>query len=130
MQTLIALVEKKFTDVAGANPRFTGKTALLLEGRLVNGAPKPATPDWRSEFLTQMGFTVAGGVDAADVLIWLTESPDEEAALRTAPELAKLKPNRSVFTDKELAGAVAFASPLSYPLVADRLPPAIAQVLA
>lgn len=33
---------------------------------------------------------------------------------------------RNVFTDKDLAGAIAFASPLSYPVVAERLPPLIA----
>ena len=35
-----------------------------------------------------------------------------------------------MFTGKELAGAIAFASPLSYPLVADQLPPGIAKSLA
>ena len=33
------------------------------------------------------------------------------------------------FTGKDLAGAIAFASPLSYPLVADQLPAGIAKVL-
>ena len=37
---------------------------------------------------------------------------------------------RNVFTGKDLAGAIAFASTLSYPVVADQLPPRIAQVLA
>jgi iron complex transport system substrate-binding protein len=34
-----------------------------------------------------------------------------------------------VFTPKELSGAIAFASPLSYPLVADQLPPLLNQAL-
>ena len=36
---------------------------------------------------------------------------------------------RHVFTDKELAGAIAYASTLSWPVVADRLPPMIAAAL-
>jgi len=35
-----------------------------------------------------------------------------------------------VFTGKELAGAIAFASPLSYPVVADQLPGLIAKAIA
>ncbi len=37
--------------------------------------------------------------------------------------------DRNVFTGKDLAGAIAFASPLSYPVVADRLPPALTKAL-
>ena len=36
---------------------------------------------------------------------------------------------RHVFTDKELAGAIAYASTLSWPVVADRLPLMIAAAL-
>ena len=85
------------------------------------------TPGWRTDFLTQMGFVVADGVDDADVLIWRTESDEEQAALLADPTVAQLKATtqkRNVFTGKELAGAIAFASTLSYPLVADQLPPA------
>ncbi|HZE16497.1 MAG TPA: ABC transporter substrate-binding protein, partial [Mycobacterium sp.] len=35
----------------------------------------------------------------------------------------------NIFTTKDQAGAIAFASPLSYPLVADQLPPLIAKAL-
>jgi iron complex transport system substrate-binding protein len=34
-----------------------------------------------------------------------------------------------VFTGKELAGAIAYASTLSYPVLADRLPPMLADAL-
>ena len=37
--------------------------------------------------------------------------------------------NRHIFTTKDLAGAIAFASPLSYPVVADQLPPQIGKIL-
>jgi iron complex transport system substrate-binding protein len=67
------------------------------------------------------------------VLIWKTESDDEQAALLADPIVAKLRATvakRNVFTGKDLAGAIAFASPLSYPVVADQLPQKLARVLA
>jgi iron complex transport system substrate-binding protein len=44
------------------------------------------------------------------------------------PDVAALRA-RSVFTTTEQAGAIAFASPLSYPLVASQLPALIADIL-
>lgn len=129
MQTLITAVEDKFAAAATNNPQFAGKKAVLLEGRLVEGSVQVLTPGWRGEFLTQMGLVVADGVQAADVLIWCTESDEEQAALLADPTVAQLD-KRNMVTGKELAGAIAFASPLSYPLVADQLPPGIAQALA
>ncbi len=141
MAALVAGVEDKFKSVSENNPQFTGKNALLLEGRLERDSARVFTPHWRTDFLTQMGFTIpdTGGesiprekmaavLGSADVLIWATESDEEQAALLADPSLAKLK-TRHMFTGKDLAGAIAFASPLSYPLVADQLPAGIAKVL-
>jgi iron complex transport system substrate-binding protein len=74
-----------------------------------------------------MGLLIADAPEAADVLIWCTESDDQQAALLADPAVTQ---KRNVFTGKDLAGAIAFASTLSYPLVADQLPQRIAQVLA
>lgn len=71
-------------------------------------------------------------LDSADVVIWTTESPDDEQALLADPEVAASQATaqkRHVFTSKDLAGAIAFASPLSYPVVADQLPPRLAKIL-
>ncbi len=65
-------------------------------------------------------------LNTADVLIWTTQSDADEAGLRGDPAIQQLNAtaqNRNVFTGKELAGAIAFSSPLSLPVVADRLPP-------
>ncbi|MGV0774449.1 ABC transporter substrate-binding protein [Mycolicibacterium elephantis] len=129
MQSLIAGVDEQFITAGTDHPQFAGRTATLLHGRLDNGEPEVLTPGWRTEFLTQMGFTIAEDPDAADVLIWCTESDEEQAALLAEPEIAA-RGSRNVFTGKELAGAIAFASPLSYPLVADQLPPLLARALA
>ncbi len=145
MAALVKAVDDKFTEIAKNNPQFSGKKVLLLEGAIVDDAVHTLTPGWRSEFLTQMGFSIPdiGGsaiardkiglaLDGTDVLIWTTESDDQQTALLADPTVAKLKAtinNRNVFTGKDLAGAIAFGSPLSYQAVADQLTPALAKAL-
>jgi iron complex transport system substrate-binding protein len=76
---------------------------------------------------------MASVLDGVDLLIWTTESNDEQAALLADPTVAKLRATtqrRNIFTGKDLAGAIAFGSPLSYPVVADSLPPMLASALA
>jgi len=146
MAGLIAGVDTKFADVGKNNPQFAGKKVLLLGGTFYQDSVRITAPGWRTDFLTNMGFTIpdSGGelvprdkmasvLDGADVLIWSTESDEEQAALLADPIVAKLRAttaNRNVFTGKELAGAIAFASTLSYPAVADQLPPMLARALA
>jgi iron complex transport system substrate-binding protein len=146
MAALIAGVDGKFTTAGKNNPQFAGKQALLLGGTFYQDSIRVTTPGWRTEFLTNMGFAIpdtggelvprdkmAAALDSADVLIWKTESDEEQAALVADPIVAKLRATtakRNVFTGKDLAGAIAFTSPLSYPVVADQLPPMLARVLA
>ena len=66
------------------------------------------------------------------MLIWSTESDADRAGLLADPAVAALRAtrqNRNVFTGNELAGAIAFSSVLSYPVVADQLPPLLAKAL-
>jgi iron complex transport system substrate-binding protein len=132
--------------IAAVDDQFAGRKVLLLGGTFYEDGVRVTTPGWRTDFLTDMGFTVpdTGGelvprdkmasvLDGADVLIWTTESDDEQAALLADPIVAKLRAtiaNRNVFTGKDLAGAIAFASTLSYPVVADQLPPMLTRALA
>lgn len=146
--SLINGVDKGFTDVADKHPQFKNKRVVLLQGRL-HDDNVVATTGWRTEFLTQMGLTIAESsaplavdqerafisrdkiksvLGAADLLIWTTESDKDQADLLANPDVAELR-SRSVFTTKDQAGAIAYASPLSYPLVADQLPPLIANIL-
>lgn len=145
MAALVKAVDDRFTEIAKNNPQFAGKRALLLEGAIVDDSVHVVTPDWLSDFLTQMGLSIpdtggsaitrdkmASALNGTDVLIWTTESDDQQAALLADPTVAKLDAtigNRNVFTGKDLAGAIAFASPLSYPVVADQLTPALAKAL-
>jgi iron complex transport system substrate-binding protein len=147
MQSLITQADNRFNGVAKANPQFRGKKALLLQGALFEDKVGATLPGWRTEFLTRMGFQIPDSINAftiddhrafiardqiapvlntADVLIWTTQSDADEAALRADPAFQQLNAtaqNRNVFTGKELAGAIAFSSPLSLPVVADQLPP-------
>ena len=107
---------------------------------------------WRTDFLNQMGLVIADSIkpfgadhraviprdqikavlDSADVVIWTTESPDDQKALLADPDVAASQAtaqNRHIFTTKDQAGAIAFSSPLSYPMVADQLPPQIGKIL-
>jgi iron complex transport system substrate-binding protein len=148
MKSLIGRVEHSFAGVADKYPQFKNKRVLLLEGKLSQDNAV-VTTGWRTEFLTQMGLAVAGTVtpfavdpqralvprdkiksvlDAADLLIWTTDSDADQGALLANPDVAALRA-RSVFTTKDQAGAIAFSSPLSFPLVADQLPPLFANIL-
>ncbi len=152
MKSLIDGVDKQFTDVSQKNPQWKGKKALLMEGTLWRGTVVATLAGWRTDFLNQMGLVIADGIkpfgtdhraiiprdqiktvlDSADVLIWTTESPDDQKALLADPDVAgslATAGNRNIFTTKDQAGAIAFASPLSYPVIADQLPPMISKVL-
>jgi iron complex transport system substrate-binding protein len=153
MKSLISDVDNKFAEVANANTRFKDKRALLLRGSF-HRDNVVATLGWRTDFLTQMGFVIPEeikqfGVDGnrafiprdkavnalgvADVLIWTTESDDEQARLVADPTFAQLRSTAlksNVFTGKDLAGAIAFSSLLSLPVVGTQLPPMLAKVVA
>ncbi len=148
MKSLISGVDKGFAAVADKYPQFKNKRVLLLQGKFHDGNAV-ATTGWRTEFLTQMGLAVPESItamavdqqrafiphdkikpvlDSADVLVWTTETDQDEAALMANPDVAAAR-SRSVFTTKDQAGAIAYASPLSYPLVTDQLPTLIANIL-
>ncbi len=153
MQGLIKAVDDRFAEIGSSNRQFKDKKAVLLEGTLWDNSVIATMPGWRTDFLTQMGFTIADGIksyerdhrafipvaqaaaalDDADVLIWSTESDADQAALLSNTPITALratKQNRNVFTGKDLAGAIAFSSVLSYPVVADLLPPLLSAALS
>jgi len=152
MRLLIDAVDKQFADVAQQNPQWKGKRALLMQGTPWQGTVVATAAGWRTDFLNQMGLVIADSIksfatdhraviprdqiksvlDSADVVIWTTESPDEQKVLLADPDVAGSQAtaqNRHIFTTKDQAGAIAFSSPLSYPLVADQLPPLISKIL-
>ncbi|MEW5812132.1 MAG: ABC transporter substrate-binding protein [Actinomycetota bacterium] len=145
MSKLVADIDASLRTVKDNHPEFANKSVLLLDGRMDGDGARVSGPAWRREFLTEMGLTLADAdgvvprdrlgqaLDAADVVIWTTESDEEQAALLADPTVAGSRAaarKRNVFTGKELAGAIAYASVLSYPVVVDKLPPMIATALS
>lgn len=152
MKSLIDAVDKQFVAIAQKNPQWQAKKALLMQGTLFQGTVVATTAGWRTDFLNQMGLVIADSIkpfgtdrraviprdqikavlNSADVVIWTTESPDDQKALLADPEVAASQAtaqSRHIFTSKDQAGAIAFSSPLSYPLIADQLPPQISKIL-
>jgi iron complex transport system substrate-binding protein len=154
MNTLISGVDNKFADVAKNNSSLKDKKVLQLQGTFYQDNVIATLPGWRTDYLTQMGLVIpdsikayakpndsrafiprnqlAPALDAADALIWTTESDADQAALLADPNVMSLKAsraNKNVFTGKDLSGAIAFSSPLSLPVVADQLPPMLTKVL-
>lgn len=152
MRSLIDAVDKQFVAVAQKYPQWQAKKALLMQGTLFQGTVVATTAGWRTDFLNQMGLVIADSIkpfgtdhraviprdqiktvlNSADVVIWTTESPDDQKAILADPEVAASQAtaqSRHIFTTKDQAGAIAFSSPLSYPLVADQLPPQISKIL-
>jgi iron complex transport system substrate-binding protein len=146
--SLISGVDKGFAAVADKYQQFKNKRVLLLQGRL-HDDNVVATTGWQTDFLNQMGLAVPDSLAAlavdpqrafiprdkiksvlgdAELLIWTTDSDKDQADLLAIPDVAAHR-SRSVFTTKDQAAAIAYASPLSYPLVADQLPALIANVL-
>jgi len=156
MTSLVDAVDKQFAGIAKQYPHWSGKKALLMEGALWQGNVVATLAGWRTEFLNQMGLVIDDGIkqfgqqfeqdqhaviprdqitvvlDSADVVIWTTHSQDEQKALLADKEVAASQAtalHRHIFTTQEQAGAISFASPLSYPFVAAQLPPEIAKIL-
>ena len=152
MKSLIDGIDKQFAAVAQKNPQWRGKKALLMQGTLFQGTVVATLAGWRTDFLNQMGLVIADSIkpfgsdhraviprdqikavlDSADVVIWTTGSPDDQKALLADPEVAASQAtaqNRHIFTTRDQAGAIAFASPLSYPMIVDQLPPQVGKIL-
>lgn len=153
IEELIAGVEEQFAAAAAAHPEFAGTSAVFLQNAFYDGQAIAYQDGLSTAFLTDLGFVVPpeldafesdGGqayipleqlsvLDAADVLIWGTESPDDRAALEAEPlymQLEEVRDGRLVFTDGLSAGAIYFTSVLSLPYVLEHLVPALASTLA
>ena len=153
MDRILRDVDERFAAIGQANPQLRDRTAVLLDGRLDAGAATATVAGWRTDFLTAMGLRVPDNLSAlasgdgtaviagddlasatasADVLIWCTDGDAERDALLADPALDGLDvtaQGRNVFTTGDLAAAIAFASPLSYPVVAGQLPALVARAL-
>ncbi|AMT72979.1 ABC transporter substrate-binding protein [Mycobacteroides immunogenum] len=153
MAAVVQAVDNKFSAAASAHTGFKDKKVIYLQGELLDGQAIAYRSGPRTGFLSGLGLltpteleTYAKGdqlaqlpsdqlatvLAQADVLLWGTESDEQTAALKADPALTKLGPSlldRSIFTSKELAGAINFSSPLSLTYVVDNLVPQLARIL-
>jgi len=152
-RALVKGIEDDYAKVAAAHPDFQGKTATLSQNAFYDGLLLVYPDGLATEFLTMLGFKInpkltplqkeAGkqvaisperlDVIDADVIVFATEKPSDVPALAKVPTFDKLTAvaeNRSVYTDRTLAGALYFISPLSLPYVLERLTPQLEAAVA
>lgn len=155
-QQLVDDIDAQFAEAAEAHPEFTGKSIVFLQNAIYDGAAIAYQDGLSTDFLTDLGFTIPAEIDAyapedssggqasipvenldvlnaADVLIWGTESDDDITALEDEPFVTAISAmqNKSVvYTDGVTAGAIYFTSALSLPYVLDSLVPALADAVA
>jgi iron complex transport system substrate-binding protein len=149
---LVTQLKARFAEAAAAHPQFAGTKAIFLQAPYYEGKAIAYQNGLSTDFLTDLGFVVPAEIDqyatdegqayipvekldvldAADVLIWATESPKAQAELaanKLFGRLEAVRANRSLYTGGELAGAIYFATVLSLPYVLDRLVPQLAKAL-
>lgn len=154
-QALIDDIDAQFAAAAEAHPEFDGTSVIFLQNAIHDGEAIAYQEGLSTQFLTDLGFVVpeeldpfvrdAEGsqayipleqlsvLDAADVLLWGTEAPEDRTALEQQPlylALEEVRAGRQVFTDGLTAGAIYFTSVLSLPFVLEQLVPALASTLA
>ena len=92
MQSLIAQADDRINGVAKANPQFRGRSALLLQGTLVEDKVGATLPGWRTDFLTQMGFRIPDGINAfaIDDLTYTTSGASTPSPAAVLPMIGGL----------------------------------------
>lgn len=137
-QALVDKTNAVFTGAVQANPSFAGKSASFALGATANGSFSLGGDDYRTGWLTQLGFTVPKtsvevsyeklDVFNTDVLV----AEGVEDAVLTEPVVAALPPikegrfvNLGAF-DEDFAAALGFNSPLSIPFMLDIAVPRLA----
>lgn len=152
MEELIAHVEDVYATAAADHPEFAGKSVFLMAPAFYEGSIYVYQEGVSTDFLTDLGLEIPAVVkdydgaagssipkedlvdvlDAADVVVWLTTSDDEEEALLGDPIIQRLRStqeDRNLFTGLEIGGAVNFSTVLSLPWLADNLVPQLADIL-
>jgi iron complex transport system substrate-binding protein len=153
MDEIIADIDDRFAEAAADHPEFASTSVAFLQNAFYDGEAIAYQEGLSTDFLTDLGFGIPeeldayapeegqayipleqlSTLDAADVLLWATENPEDRTALESQPlylALEEVREGRLVFTDGLTAGAIYFTSPLSLPFVIDQIVPALASTLA
>lgn len=136
-----AIIERTtaaFTAAKEAHPEFTGKRAAFLLGSSASGVWSMGTDDYRTGWLTELGFEVdaTGGevsyekLDTLDRDVLLGEGvADADLKRELVQQLAVVREGRYVGLgafDNDFAAALGFNSPLSLPFLLDIAVPRLA----
>ncbi len=137
-QALVERTQQLFTDAVAAHPSFAGKSAAFALGSSDSGTFSLGADDYRTGWLTELGFTVPekGGevsferLDVLDADVLLVEGFEQKALdnkLFTA--LPVVEEGRLVDLgafDQDFAAALGFNSPLSIPFMLETALPRLA----
>lgn len=152
-QRLVDEIKSSYAEVAAEHPEFAGKVATFSQGGFYSGLIYVYPDGLNTQFLSYLGFKInpklnpliktAGqqvevsterlDVLDADVAVFATEAPKEVGELLKVPTFRRLPvvaEKRSVYTDKTLAGAIYFMTPLSLPYVLKQLTPKLEAAVA
>jgi iron complex transport system substrate-binding protein len=137
-QALVERTQQAFTDAVAANPSFDGKSAAFALGSSDSGTFSLGADDYRTGWLTELGFTVpekSGEVsferlDVLDADVLLVEGFEQKALdNKLFAALPVVEEGRMVDLgafDQDFAAALGFNSPLSIPFMLDTALPRLA----
>ncbi|WP_067964862.1 iron-siderophore ABC transporter substrate-binding protein [Nocardiopsis trehalosi] len=143
-ERVVARVEGEIAAAREEHPEFAGATAVMAtdwDGYFVYGSEDP-----RSRLLTDLGFALPDGLDAAigdsfgatlsaertdmldtDAVVWLDADPEELHASDLYGGLDVVSEGREVYVrDPDYSNFISFVSPLSLPYQLERLVPELA----
>ncbi|MTD46068.1 ABC transporter substrate-binding protein [Conexibacter sp. W3-3-2] len=150
---LVASIERDYAAVAREHPEFAGKTITFTQNGFYQGQLYAYPEGLNTQPLSLLGFTVNPrltplaaergvqvGVSAerldvldADVLVAATERAADVRKLLEVPTFRGLRAVRdrhAVYTDRILAGALYYPTPLSLPYLLERLVPRLERAVA
>ena len=147
-QAIVDEVQGDYAEVAAAHPEWSDLTATFSQGGPYDGLLYVYPPGLSTDFLTDLGFTMATGFEDyapepdsqaeisaeniglidADVVVFATEDQkmfDQLQDFGTIASLPAVAENRAVYTDGTVAGAIYFETPLSLEYTLEQLTPAL-----
>ncbi|HEY5783653.1 MAG TPA: ABC transporter substrate-binding protein [Microlunatus sp.] len=139
-QELVDKISTVFDEAKTANPSFAGKSAAFALGSSANGTYSLGADDYRTGWLTQLGFTVPekgaevsfeqlegvfGGVDVV-LAEGVEKSALENPLVQALPPMEEGRFVDLGAFDQDFAAALGFNSPLSIPFMLDTAVPRLA----
>jgi iron complex transport system substrate-binding protein len=135
---IVDRTRKAFDEARTANPSFEGKSAAFALGSSAGGSHSLGADDYRTGWLTDLGFTVPAKsqdvsferLDVFDADVLLAEGVDDTTLanplVRSLPPVAEGRFVDLGTFDQDFAAALGFNSPLSIPFLLEIAVPRLA----